>query len=192
MNKIQLLIVNISELDTDTLFAALKEKDKQRIGLITNKQSKNEKIVSTFVKDKYVGDYYVSKEGKPLSDNVYFNISHSHGLLVLALSKSCPVGVDIEKIREIRQSMVRVLSDEEIMFMHLNEDFLKIWVNKEALLKCIGSGINVTLKDVPSLPLNGEKQYRDRLFYSKNFKKDDYYISIVIESNEDFEIEYIK
>ena len=35
---------------------------------------KKEKLVSYYFKKKYVGDYFLNEFGKPLSNNIYFNI----------------------------------------------------------------------------------------------------------------------
>ncbi len=58
----------------------------------------------------------VSQSGKPYAEgiNIHFNISHSGDLVVCAIADS-PVGIDIEKIRQIDYSILKqVCSNEEL------------------------------------------------------------------------------
>ena len=193
MDKIKLLLLDMSSFNVDELYSYLKIEDKIKVDKLTNSKVKRERIVSTYLKDKYVGEYYLSKDGKPLANNIYFNVSHSDDTIVIAFSELHPVGVDIEKIKPIDDKLKKeVLSMEEYNSMKNDEDFYALWTSKEALLKCIGTGISTRLNDVPALPLNGEKHYKDRTFYCKNTKIDDYYLSIVVNDNKDFKVEYIK
>lgn len=79
-----------------------------------------------------------------------FNLTHCSPLAVVAVSRGADVGIDVERIREIRSfaSMVeRCLSDAErkdLCSLH-EEDrhrhFLRFWTHKEAYLKTIGVGL---------------------------------------------------
>ena len=44
---------------------------------------------------------HIGKNGKPAIDGIYFNLSHSHDMVVCAISNK-PVGCDIEKIGKSR------------------------------------------------------------------------------------------
>lgn len=101
-----------------------------------------------------------SDRGKPsiVGDTVHqFNISHSEDLAALALSYATPVGVDIERIRGLRDldAMSRtVFNARERARLNTREgaiqprDFFIGWTRKEAYLKAIGSGLSVKLHAV--------------------------------------------
>ena len=79
--------------------------------------------------------------------------------------------------------MEYVSSEEEV-----NKDFYKVWTSKEALSKCIGTGVREKLKNIPSLPFDGIKEYKEKTFFSHIYEINDFVISIIIKSNDDFEI----
>ena len=73
----------------------------------------------------------------------YFNLSHTAGLCLCALSDSGPVGVDIERVRPRRPALPRyVMSPNELQcFDGSWEDFARIWTLKEAFVKLQGTSI---------------------------------------------------
>ena len=85
--------------------------------------------------------------GKPYLDGLQFNLSHAGDLALVAVSKEKPVGVDIEKLRELT-AMQAVLSyiftDEERAFVeshsgeHHTRAFFLIWNRREAAAKALG------------------------------------------------------
>ena len=153
---------------------------------------KKEKIVSTYLKYKYVGHYEINREGKPVSDSIFFNVSHSHGVVALTLDTS-PIGIDIEKIREVDEELKHYIStDEEKSCIKDDKSFFEIWTSKESLVKCLGTGINTKPNKILALPINGRKVYKDKMFISKCLQYDDLVISITRESDEDFDISIIK
>ena len=89
--------------------------------------------------------------GKPFAKElaVEFNVSHSGDMVVCAVSDR-PVGIDVEQIRPMRDSVAkRICSQEELDYWsdpsiseaeRLNR-FFEIWTAKEAYCKCIGIGI---------------------------------------------------
>lgn len=85
--------------------------------------------------------------GKPelSGENVYFNISHSNGAVVCAVSDK-PVGVDIEYIKEMRPGIInRCFTDNEKKAILSSRDFYRLWTLKEAYVKMLGLGISHTL-----------------------------------------------
>lgn len=96
----------------------------------------------------------------PLSGRLEFNISHTDDLVVMAVSEQCPVGVDVEPVREIEDlaaiSQLSLSSGErkELFADHKTEwsrRFLKYWTSKEAVLKAQGRG----LSELGQLDLHG-------------------------------------
>ena len=96
--------------------------------------------------------------GKPYlscSPQVYFNISHSGGYGVCAISCR-PCGVDIQEIRPIksRRMIFRTIIDIRIEQILEAEDstreFIKLWTYKESCIKLSGEGLQKELKDLPA------------------------------------------
>lgn len=119
---------------------------------------KEEKINSHDVKIKRLPG------GKPVFENLpyYFNISHSCGRAVCALSQK-EVGVDIEFIKKKRSFDAiakNFFSDGEQQRFRAaknkNEEFYRIWTRKEALLKMNGDGIEFgKLKNIDTFGYDG-------------------------------------
>jgi len=79
----------------------------------------------------------------------HFNVSHSRGIAVLAVS-DMPVGIDIEKIRELRdlEAVIELsCTDEESRILAgldndaKNQLFFELWTRKEACVKALGADI---------------------------------------------------
>lgn len=99
-----------------------------------------------------------NKFGKLYLENekLKFNLSHTKELLLIGISFDTEIGIDIEKIRELKvyQDIVRrFFSDNEIKAFFLQtedkyqESFFTIWTRKEAFIKAVGRGLNIPLND---------------------------------------------
>lgn len=84
--------------------------------------------------------------GAPL----YFNTSHSGEIAICAITSACPIGVDVERTREIpdtEETVRRFFQPREVeTFMALPtgsrlQAFYACWTRKEAVLKATGEGI---------------------------------------------------
>lgn len=84
---------------------------------------------------------YYPKTGKPIwkCSNAFldFNISHSNNMIVVAVSKTMSVGVDVEKIKALKRlNFKMVLSKEEITQVQQYPNlFFNMWSKKEAVVK---------------------------------------------------------
>ena len=72
---------------------------------------------------------------------------------VICVVSNRPVGVDVESIREYRDSLVRyTMNDQEVQQIERAErpdvEFIRLWTMKEAVLKLSGRGIVDDLKHV--------------------------------------------
>ena len=88
----------------------------------------------------------VRKEGeKPRFDTeeAYFNLSHSGGVMMLGISHS-PIGVDIEKIRDIDYKKFDFIDADDL------EDFFEKWTERESYLKFTGEGLSALRREIPS------------------------------------------
>ena len=189
MDNITLYILDTRKTTLTELFelSHLSEEERQSLEKYKAIEVKKEKIVSLYFRNKYIGETYENEFGKPLSKNVFFNISHSKGVVVLAISESHNIGVDVEVIRNKDEDLVKYISNEkELAFIKNEFDFFSMWTNKESLVKCLGTGIRSQVKTIPGLPLNGKKEFKGETFYSKIIKNNDYIISISLRDKEDF------
>lgn len=96
---------------------------------------------------------------------LHFNLAHSEGVGVLAITQTGPVGVDLEQIRRLRDfsGMVSQFfsTREAAEFSKLPWEqqpaaFFNLWTRKEALLKATGEGIAHSLDRVEVSFLPGE------------------------------------
>ena len=194
MKKISVHILDTRNYSFDELLNFTKI-SKDEISFLNDYHSldtKKEKLISYYFKKKYVGEWFLDKNGKPLSNNIHFNISDSKGVVAIALSRDNEVGIDIEVPRPVSSDLINhVCSEEEIASIKNNTDFFIIWTNKEALVKCLGTGIENNLKLIPALQFSGKKTFRDEAFYSKTICNQEFVMSITLQSNEDFNYELI-
>ena len=78
-------------------------------------------------------------EGKPylIGSSFFISVSHSHEFVACALSDT-PVGIDIERVREVKDSVItRVCTADEVEYVRNNgnESFFTLWTLKEAYVK---------------------------------------------------------
>ena len=96
-----------------------------------------------------------NEHGKPSivgHPEIYFNLSHCMEAAVCVISDH-PVGIDVESIREYKDSLVRyTMNDAEIQQIESAENpasaFIRFWTMKEATMKLIGTGISNDMKTV--------------------------------------------
>jgi 4'-phosphopantetheinyl transferase len=104
------------------------------------------------------------RHGRPrmLGGEIAFNVSHSAGAAVIALTRDAPrIGVDLELVRArpyLGGLAARTLAPDAYAAWRAApeterlEAFLRAWTMKEAYLKAIGLGIATKLADVPDQP----------------------------------------
>ncbi len=121
-------------------------------------------------------------QGKPILDepdpSLHFNVSHSHHLVLIAVTQRAEVGIDVERIRPFTNDLAlaeRYFSPRECRMLRLlsperrNEAFFHAWTRKEACLKALGVGLSygldrveVTIRPedpVQLLRLDGEEKH---------------------------------
>lgn len=96
--------------------------------------------------------------GKPYlkGRELEFSLTHTAGAVCAAFSMDGEIGVDIERAdrRLCRERMAkRVLSEQEKPAAESDEEFLRVWVQKEAFLKRTGVGITRDLRGINTLSL---------------------------------------
>ena len=191
MNHLSIIFVNTNTLSLDSLLSSsfLSDDNLFEINHYKVEESKKEKACSFILKNKYVKEYLVNEFGKPISENCFFNVSHSHGVVVFVKSDT-PIGIDIEKIRPVKEDLIDYISSyEEKEYIKDDKTFFEVWTNKEAIVKSIGTGINCKISDIPSLPINSIRKFKDKVFYSKTIIYLDYVITVSKVGDTPFEIE---
>ncbi len=97
----------------------------------------------------------ISPSGKPslraqndVGEHVHFNVTHTGGDAAIALCRSAEVGIDIERVRSVRDGLAqRYFSIEEVAALEALsepeqlEAFFRCWTRKEAFVKATGEGI---------------------------------------------------
>ena len=98
--------------------------------------------------------------GKPMlakevdGDRLRFNLSHSHGLALYAVTRARELGIDIERIRPdlaYEQLAARFFSPREVAALravptsHRLGAFFNCWTRKEAYIKARGEGLSFPL-----------------------------------------------
>jgi phosphopantetheinyl transferase len=91
--------------------------------------------------------------GKPEAEGVHFNVTHSGEIILLAVCDDRPVGVDVERRREVLRVQALIdrwltpLEHDELRVLRErglddSDAFLRVWSLKEARLKALGVGIS--------------------------------------------------
>lgn len=106
-------------------------------------------------------EFEYGPQGKPVlrtessQKPVQFNVSHSHGVALLAFAIRRQVGVDVELVRPDFASgkiAERFFSEQEVLELRSlppatqNEGFFLCWTRKEAYIKARGEGLQIALK----------------------------------------------
>lgn len=114
-----------------------------------------------------VDNIRLGANGKPELDDICFNLSHSHEMVVCAVSEKA-VGCDIEKIKKAPEKLAeRYFCENEII--HLNKfqneekerEFFRLWTMKESYMKMTGEGMKLALNRFEFVFENPVKVYRD-------------------------------
>lgn len=175
-----------SVLDLKKAFV-LSDLDLKKLDSINNEKIYKEKYISLYFKRRFAGDFTINEYEKPVSKKIFFNVSHSHGLVAVALCKNREIGFDIELVRPYKKEMEQYISNKkDIKSIIDDRSFFKLWTNKESLVKCDGLGIRCEVKNVPGLPLDGQKEFLNNSYYSKSFSYLDYECSISLKGKDDF------
>lgn len=191
MDTVQIYIADCSHLKREEIdkLKYLTKEDFDELAKYRNEKAMKEKAVSFYLKRKYVKDYHLNNFGKPLSSAFYFNVSHSKGLIALAVCQNRDIGLDIEQIREPKHGLVSyACSETEAAYVKDGKTFFEIWTAKESLVKASGRGIDRAANTIPALPLCGYKTYLDEDYYSVSTDFGNYIFSVTLKGKDGFSI----
>lgn len=110
-----------------------------------------------------------NENGKPLIEEINFNISHSYNLVAVAIS-SHEVGIDLELVEEKDNEKIakKIMNEEEYQkYLKNKEYFYKVWTKKEAYLKRKGLALDFAL--------NKDQKIEDVVSYYIQDEDDHYY-----------------
>ena len=104
-----------------------------------------------------IPDFQKTSSGKPFfrGENMpFFNLSHSGNFVGCALHDR-EIGLDIQKLTEPRESLIRrVCTQEELISLKSPQDFCRIWAMKESAVKLTGEGITGNFREILTLHPN--------------------------------------
>ena len=96
--------------------------------------------------NRIVSDEWTYNEyGKPFIHHtpyiIHFTISHCKAGIAVAMD-DMPIGIDIESIRHADEELIRrTMNEAEQSQIHSDRDFTRLWTQKEAVVKMLGTGI---------------------------------------------------
>jgi len=160
----------LTERETEAMLPLLPPERQERLLRIKQSEKRREPLCAYLILRHALWDQYRWRElppirltslGKPYFPDfpeVHFNLSHTTGAVLVALSGE-PVGVDIEHIRPVSERAMRRLAD-----VTTERAFFQSWVRREARVKRTGSGIVTMMRT--EAPLNrGEFYYEVDAFH---------------------------
>lgn len=168
------------EIDTGKLISALSDIEKTRAASFHRQRDRHRFICFHYALRSILATYFASdsevsivhgKYGKPLlaalphEGELWFNLSHSSDRGMLAISRAGEIGADIEYIDpkvQIEQLAQQIMSPAQLaQFSRYPPDsqrdvLFECWVRKEAYLKALGVGLEISPRDV-EVPIEPEK-----------------------------------
>lgn len=114
--------------------------------------------------------FRTAAHGKPelaRDAGLYFNLSHTDGETVIAVTRAGRVGVDVERIRKNLDPLalgIRFFSPQESEWLQAQppdqrfDAFFACWTAKEAYVKACGAGLSAPLDGFGVIPRAGESE----------------------------------
>ncbi len=103
-----------------------------------------------------IAEIQFHKLGKPyFKEGPFFNITHSGNYVLCAISE-VELGIDVEEMKDVDiQTFGSIFSEAEINAIDVVSNavekqklFYEIWTKKEAIVKALGEGITMKLKEI--------------------------------------------
>lgn len=137
------------------------------------------KVLSEYEID--TADVHTDANGKPFANGICFNLSHTEGLVICAVSKE-EIGCDVEKIKPAPgKAAERYFTKNEAESLrqcgpdHYDEAFTRLWTMKESYMKMTGEGMRLALNQFEiSMEKEGIFVYRDGVRQPCRIKEYDY------------------
>lgn len=128
-------------------------------------------LIKNGLPPSFLEEIRYSQHGKPSILTHNFSISHSNWYVALVFGTNLPVGIDIEKKKNVNLKLFKYLFTEQewkriVEAQNSLEKFFWFWVRKEALLKAAGCALK-ELKNLEVLEDHG--MYNGTRYYFKPF-----------------------
>ena len=109
------------------------------------KMGLKENILSEIKYDRYLRPF--------IEENIDFNLSHSGNYVICALARDIKLGVDIERVSEIDFNDFTQTMNTQQWNVILQSPcplytFFRYWTIKESVVKAIGKGLQIPLKQI--------------------------------------------
>ena len=162
---------NIATPQIESLLRVLSQDEREKVERFYFQKDKQQSIVARgalrHILSRYLNmrpddlQFSYGPQGKPkleqsIQEYLDFNLSHSQGLILIAVSAGKQVGIDIEHIRpgsDWEQIAERFFSPYEIATLRAlptnlrTEAFFHCWTRKEAYIKAKGGGLSIKLDE---------------------------------------------
>lgn len=161
----EVYIFNIDKIDDifnyDKFYEFVNKEKKQKVMKFRRNEDKIRSLVgdtlTRIIICKHLGcknkdiKYKYNEYGKPyIKENLEFNISHSGEYVVVAID-DCPVGIDIEEMKNIEfEGIAKGYYDESEYKWIINHEkeqqmrcFYELWTLKESYVKYVGKGLSI-------------------------------------------------
>ena len=171
------------------LLDSLKVEDRQRAVRYRRDEDQTRFALGRLLISRFVGSgpLEYGDKGKPrLPGKDPFSLSHSGNFVGLYIG-SAEVGLDVEEISRCHMDIVSgAFTKEEAISIHDQESFAYAWTRKEAVTKCLGSGISRPSE--LGLSKNGEGVYRylDELYRVSSFALEGHVVSMAKQNDDPF------
>jgi 4'-phosphopantetheinyl transferase len=150
----------------DGLFRNLSSDEVERAGRFRLAQHRDRYVVGRGVLRTLLGRYLNTRpgdlrftyndRGKPklAGADLLFNVTHSGGIALFAVTRAAPVGIDVERVRtNVTDDRIaeRFFAPEEVEALRAldpsarHEAFFRCWTRKEAFVKACGKGLSLAL-----------------------------------------------
>ena len=182
------LVVDSIDRLTPKSINKIKRKDREKVLSYKNENDQKLSLLARLLEKEYLGNHKIgyNEQNKPiLKGPIQYNLSHKERYVVIGLSSSI-IGVDIEKNKELDGSFIEFsFSKDEIKNMEvMGYSPVKMWTIKEALLKCVGTGIiKKPNQEVVIIKSENSLLYQNETYFFASFNYGDYIISVVSKDN---------
>lgn len=154
-------IKNLPDPKTDSGYLLLLDEERQkRVLRFLREESRKQSLGAGILLQKALKKHGMenskitfSEKGKPKTDGIFFNLSHSGEFVVCSIGDK-DVGCDIEKAEKERFSVAqRFFTKNENEYLDSFEgeekkrEFFRLWTLKESYMKLTGEGFSLKLSD---------------------------------------------
>jgi len=110
-------------------------------------------ILAQYLAQPHPNDLIINRHpfGKPylLNEPIHFSVSHCDSMLIIAVSRTHQLGIDIENVTKLvhddLSNLVLSIEESSLYWQQHEQDrlrfFLHCWTRKEAYLKAVGTGL---------------------------------------------------